>query len=644
MEKLDLILEAERRGILPPDRQEMLNEARRRGLVPNKEAAPDTKPGLMDSLKRSAGLTARYAVEGPAGIVGIVANPMVEIADRVFGNNKRKLSDLIVPPGPPSNSKWTDAVSRLLTSAGLPQPESEGEKVSAEVSKAIAGGAPLVRGAQALASGMKAAPGIVKAMAGAPVAELASQGIGAGAAQATREAGGPEWAALLASVAAPMGVQGAVGAAKQGAKALNELRRPLTRGGAEQVAADTLGRLTQDKTTALRNLNDYAAAQRSGATVGVPGSRPTAGAVAADYGLIGGEQAIARGDASPLFAARRADNNSARLADLAKLRATKEQVEAYVAKRDKITAPLRDAAFSKSNGPVDYDGVSEAVARLRQSPEGGKQETARALDILSGWIEKRQSEGRVSPRDAYGLHQDINDLIRGKINDERGSVELAAGMATQVKQQLADAIEQSAPGFRKYLETYSRLSRPIERLEAITEKLGGANLSRVTNAMPQITPDGAAYTLSQAHLRRAIEGIGQETRPAARQSDVLSRVLGDLNAEAVASRGGKAAGGGSDTYQNIASANFVNRMLGESIADSGMGALLTKSVGLPMKPFERRINDMIVKAYLDPEEMARLLAKARTERGSPTLAGLLSQSGATALGGLLGGLLGGATP
>lgn len=615
MEKLDLILEAERRGILPPERQEMLDEARRRGLVPNKEAAPDTKPGLMDSLKRAAGLTARYAVEGPAGIAGMAINPLTVAAGR--GN-------------------WTDSVSRLLTSAGLPQPESEGEKVSAEVSKAIAGGAPLVRGAQALASGMKAAPGIVKAMAGAPVAELASQGIGAGAAQATREAGGPEWAALLASVAAPMGVQGAVGATKQGAKALNELRRPLTRGGAEQVAADTLGRLTQDKTTALRNLNNYTAAQRSGATVGVPGSKPTAGAVSADYGLIGGEQAIARGDASPLFAARRAENNAARLDDLAKLRATKEQVAAYVAKRDKITAPLREAAFSKSNGPVDYDSVSEAVARLRQTPEGGKQETGRALDILSGWIEKRQAEGRVSPRDAYGLHQDINDLIRGKINDERGSVKLATGMATEVKQRLADAIEKSAPGFRKYLETYSRLSRPIERLETIGKKLGGANLSKVTNAMPQITPDGAAYTLSQDKMRRAIEAIGEKTRPAARQSDVLSRVLGDMNAETVASRGGKAPGG-SDTYQNIASANFVNRMLGESIADSGVGALLTKSVGLPMKPFERRINDMIVKAYLDPEEMARLLAKARTERGAPTLAGLLSQSGATALGGLLGG-------
>ena len=615
MEKLDLILEAERRGILPPERQEMLDEARRRGLVPNKEAAQsDEKPGMLDSLKRAAGLTARYAVEGPAQLAGIVANPITQLAGR--GN-------------------WTDSVSRLLTSAGLPQPEGEGEKISAEVSRAIAGGAPLVRGAQALAGSMKAAPGVIKAMAGAPVAEIASQGIGAGAAQATRESGGPEWAALLASVAAPMGVQGAVSAARQSGRALNELRRPLTRGGAEQVAADTLGRLTQDKTTALRNLNNYTAAQRSGATIGVPGSRPTSGAVAADYGLIGGEQAIARGDANPLFAARRAENNAARVGDLAGLNATKDQVAKYVQKRDTITAPLRDAAFGNSKGPVDFDKVNAAVARLRQTPEGGKQETGRALDILSDWITTRQAEGRVSPRDAYALHQDINDLIRGKIKDDRGSVKLAAGMATQVKQQLADAIEQSAPGFRKYLATYSRLSRPIERLEAIGKSLGGANLSKVTNAMPQVTPDGAAYTLSQDKMRRAIESIGEKTRPAARQSDVLSRVLGDLNAEAVASRGGKMPG--SDTYQNIASANFVNRMLGDSLADSGVGALLTKSVGLPMKPFERRINDMIVKAYLDPEEMARLLAKARTDRGAPTLAGMLSQSGATSLGGLLGG-------
>jgi hypothetical protein len=36
MANLDLYLEAERRGILPPDKAALLNEARSRGLVPRR--------------------------------------------------------------------------------------------------------------------------------------------------------------------------------------------------------------------------------------------------------------------------------------------------------------------------------------------------------------------------------------------------------------------------------------------------------------------------------------------------------------------------------------------------------------------------------------------------------------------------------
>ena len=39
----ELLLEAERRGILPPDKVELLTEARKRGLVPG--AAPGIWPG-----------------------------------------------------------------------------------------------------------------------------------------------------------------------------------------------------------------------------------------------------------------------------------------------------------------------------------------------------------------------------------------------------------------------------------------------------------------------------------------------------------------------------------------------------------------------------------------------------------------------
>ena len=50
MEKLDLLLEAERRGILPADKVELLTEARNRGLIPALEQASSVEG--MQSPKR----------------------------------------------------------------------------------------------------------------------------------------------------------------------------------------------------------------------------------------------------------------------------------------------------------------------------------------------------------------------------------------------------------------------------------------------------------------------------------------------------------------------------------------------------------------------------------------------------------------
>lgn len=582
------------------------------GLTP--EAPPQPERSMGDSLKRAAGLTARYAVEGTAALPGVFINPLTQLAGR---------------------GKWTDAVSRSLTSAGLPEPSGQGEQVSAEISKALAGGGGLSALAQKGAAAMgTAAPGIVRSMAGAPVADMAYQGVGAGAAEGVRQSGGPEWAALAASVAAPMGAQGVIGATKSAGNAVNEIRRPLTQRGAQQIAADTLGRITQDRSRAIGNIDDYIT---SGG--GVPGSKPTAAATAGDYGLIGGEQLIARGDANPLFAARRGENNAARLADLEKLGATQSNIERLATKRDELTAPLREQAFAKANAPVDLDRARDAINRLRKLPEGNRNETSRALETLDNWIVTRQAEGRVSAQDAYELHKDINLLIQGKVNDDQGVVRLAGGLATQVKNTLANEIDKVAPGFKKYLTTYSRLSKPIERLETISTRLGDSDLSRTTNAMPQIAGNEAYYSLSQDKMRRAVSDLGKgDVKPSARQSDILGRVLGDLNAEAVASRGGKMPG--SDTYQNIASANFVNRVLGQSLAESGAGKTLGSVLGkVTPGGLERRINDMIVEAYLDPKKMKELLEMARTSRASPKLSGLLSTGAESGAAGLLGGSL-----
>jgi hypothetical protein len=600
------------------------------GLTPPK-AEPPKAPGRSfgDEAARQGGLTARYALEGPLQLFNSVIGDPVNTAINYGIRGVNKLGANVPELDMPSQ------VTQRNYDRAFPQPETPTEHVVGAVSKGLSGGGITTAAALRAAPALQSLP-MIRSIAGAPVVDLASAGVGGGASEAAKQGGlGPAWQ-LAAGAVAPMGVSGVAGAARSAAAVPRELVRPLTKGGAEQIAADTIGKMTQNKDRAISNLSRYNTLVARGEQVGAPGFSPTGAAVAGDYGLAGGQQLIARGDANPRFAERAANNNEALATDLGRLNATEKAVEMYKAKRDNITAPMRQQVFAGAKGDVDYGRVDGLIVALRNSPAGGKQETARALDTLRGWVRDRAKQGRTSAEDAYALHQDINDLIKGRVNDEKGAIRLSAGMATAVKKELADVIEDSAPGFKKYLEKYSRLSRPIERLEVITEKLGDQNLTKVTNALPQVTDNGATFSVSQDKLRRQIDAINTETTLAPRQRDVLERVLGNLNAESFASRGGKQPG--SDTYQNLASANFMNRILGETIGSSGLGKMAAGPLNLAFRPLEARINDKIVEAFQDPKKLEELLRKARTSRGLLSLSGIQDFAAPRLSGGLLGSL------
>jgi len=78
MDRLQILLEAERRGMLPPDKAAILAEARRRGMVPGGAPAAKEKLGFWNALKESA-QTLGLADEAAA----FAANPTEE--------NRRKL-------------------------------------------------------------------------------------------------------------------------------------------------------------------------------------------------------------------------------------------------------------------------------------------------------------------------------------------------------------------------------------------------------------------------------------------------------------------------------------------------------------------------------------------------------------------------
>lgn len=580
---------------------------------------PKKQRSILDNLKRSAGLTGRYVVEGAANLFGPVVDPIYQLAGA---------------------KPWTQGISDNLTALGVPKPEGAAENISAAVSKGMVGGG-------GLAGIAKSIPGAMTTMAplfrGGFGTEIAAQGIGAGASEATKEAGGGFVPQMIAGVVAPMAMGGAVNTVKAAGNAVNELRRPITKAGADQIAADVLGRVVQDKKKAIANLQNYNKLKDSGKAVGVDGSQPFSAAVAGDYGLIGGHQLAARNPTmAPTFSQRGGINNEARAADLAKLNATDAQLEFYAGKRDALTSKLREDAFAAAQGPVNVEPVLDKIFRTFRSHKAQGEESQKALNYLYGRIEKAKAEGALHPQDLYdGLHKDINQMATKGLDSENGRLRLSSGIAMDIKKTLADAIEERAPGFKRYLEKYSRLSKPIDRLEVIKERLGGEGLDKISNAQPQLGSDGATYTLSQAKMRNANKDIAADLskmniKLAPRQSDVLSRVQGDLNANTVAAAGGKQPG--SDTYQNMASANFMDRVLGKTLAESGAGRMVRAPLNLAMRPLESRISDTVMAAYLDPKEMERLLKLSRTTRDGPTISGLLDYSTPRMTGGLLGSL------
>lgn len=198
------------------------------------EAPPERSIG--ERLVRQAGLTTRAGVQGVAAIPAMLGNVPAALYN--------KIADLFSPSA--SDGQGTSergfrfpdqpqAVSRLLTRLGLPEPQNATERVAGDVAAGVAGAGGMVKAGEGLAT---AASPLVRrfgeVLATNPGAQVVSSATGTGAASSTREAGGGPVAQMAAGVAG--GMVPALPAA------FASLTRGMVRGGAagrEQVA-DTI--------------------------------------------------------------------------------------------------------------------------------------------------------------------------------------------------------------------------------------------------------------------------------------------------------------------------------------------------------------------------------------------------------------------
>lgn len=175
-----------------------------------KEAGQSLNRGLSD-IPRQIGLTARYALEGPAQAAQIVTEPIAGLM-RLGGIKTKPLGEI---------------ASGLADTFGLPKPESAQERVVGDATRLLAGTGGML-GASRAAAKLPGMIGTVGAgMAANPTAQLTSA-TGAGTlGGASREGGGSEMqqagAALIGGVAGGLVPGAANAAANAGKRLFNQL-------------------------------------------------------------------------------------------------------------------------------------------------------------------------------------------------------------------------------------------------------------------------------------------------------------------------------------------------------------------------------------------------------------------------------------
>ena len=540
----------------------------------------------LEATARQLGLTARAGLTGAAGIPSIVGDPLNQLLNMIAGRE-------VFPP-------VSQSVQQLMSRAGLPEPETAQERVVQDVSSALSGVGTTAKLAQTLAP-----------RAAAPLSEnlgLQAAGAlgGAGAAGLGREEGAGALGQLGLGVLGGMVAPGAAGTTAQAlTRATTGSVRPFTEAGRQVIAGQVLRELSADPEAAMRAAQQYRPS--------VPGYRPTTAQATRDVGLISAETPIRGMETGGRFLAQTSEANQARMAILDRLAKDETTLSQAIAKRDEVTAPLREQAFARST--VDPDTFRSAVTLtanktiddILASPAGARGTVANAMQFA-----KDQLARGTDPRRLYEVRKDLRDAAQGRLDKEGSAFGLARKELEKVIRSVDDVLEATAPGYKEYLNKYAASSRGIESLEAAQ-----AVRSKVLSTTPDPSRVGD-FLISQPAFTRAIRAIKDDPRtPLSKtQIAVLERVGRDLD-EGVLQRGAKVPG--SDTFKNLSTANIVGGIIGRQIVGEGNPALqkLAAPLNWLYNGTDDKIRELLVDAMLDPKLAADLMKKASVMRVEP---------------------------
>jgi len=572
--------------------------------TPQAEAEPTSAMPTGRDVARQLGLTARAGITGAAGLPLLAGDALNTLINLISGGVSKVTGAEI-----PQLQMPSQVTQRALTQAKLPQPEAKSEKVVQDVASAVAGvGAPaalIQRGLQAGRAAV-AQPSALERffVEGLPLQTAGAVG-GAGASAAGREyadvgAGGQLGLAMLGGMVAPSATSTAIPAAGRLAR---ETVRPFTEAGREVIAGNVLRQLSNAPETAVTRMQEFQPA--------IPGYRPTTAQASRDVGLISAETPIRALDVTGKFAAQASEANKARMAILDRLAKDQDAVTSAIAKREEVTAPLRESAFAASTQtPEQIQSaitlvVNKQIDDILASPSGKRSTVINAMNFAKNSVNRADSVQAL-----YEVRKDLRAAAQGLLDKEGSAYSQAKGQLESVIRTVDDVIDSSAPGYKDYLKAYSQSSKGIEKLEAAQTFRG-----KVLSTIPDPINVGQ-FMISQPNFTRAIRAAAKETDLSQMQVRVLERVGKDIDS-GVLNRSGKVPG--SDTFKNLSTANVIGGIIGKQMFGEVPAA--ANKVVAPLNWLyngtDDQIRELLVDAMLDPKLAAKLMTKATTTNIEP---------------------------
>ena len=194
-------------------------------------------------------------------------------------------------------------------------------------------------------------------------------------------------------------------------------------------------------------------------------SRPAA------VNIVAAEQRMVRDPSlAPMVNVQRSERATARMQTLDDIAGTEDDLKAAIAQREAGTGPLREQALNAAGKHVDGEGLLKTLGRLANDKDLRERQLRKAAleDTIGRITARMEAKGGMTAHDLYGIRQDLGSTIRRLAADTKDSSKaLAMGAELDIQAAIdTTIIKAGGKEWKQYLDTYHRLSAPINEMEA----------------------------------------------------------------------------------------------------------------------------------------------------------------------------------